>query len=363
LSDDDLPAESHATPAVHVENLSHAYPRPPKGPRRKPNAPPESDGKTAATDSAARPALDAVGLDVRPGEIFGILGPNGSGKSTLFRILATVLRPVPPQGRQPGRATIFGHDVLSEPQAVRRQLGVVFQMPSLDVKLTARENLMHEGHLYGQRGAELHARIDELLDLFNLKDRKDEYVERFSGGMRRRVEIAKAMLHRPRLLLLDEPSTGLDPGARSDLWRQLSHLRAEHGVTVALTTHLMDEADRCDRLAIMALGRVVAIDTPAALKARIGGDVITVEPAANGSPDAAADALAHDIADRFGPWDEGGQPAAIDGKVRFEKSDGPQFIATLSAAFPDRLRSVTVGHPTLEDVFMHLTGYALWEDR
>jgi ABC-2 type transport system ATP-binding protein len=190
-----------------------------------------------------------------------------------------------------------------------------------------------------------------------LADRRHERVERYSGGMRRRVEIAKALLHDPRLMLLDEPSTGLDPGARRDVWQQLERLRRERGVTVALTTHLMEGADRCDRLAILARGKLVAVDTPANLKARIGGDVVTLEPERGD-----AEPLAAEIARRFGPWTPSAEPKVIDGRVRFEHADGPAFVPTLAAAFPGRVKSLTVGQPTLEDVFLHLTGQRLGEE-
>lgn len=305
-------------PAIEIDALSHRYPK------------------------ADAPALDGVSLNVTPGEVFAILGPNGGGKTTLFRILATMLRPTS------GSAALFGRDVVREAQAVRRQLGVVFQSPSLDAKLTARENLHHHGRLYGLGGGDLRQRIDEGLSRFKLADRANEAVERFSGGMRRRVELAKAMLHHPTLLLLDEPATGLDPAARRDLWERLTELRDERGVTIALTTHLMDEADRCDRLAILDRGRLQAVDAPAALKARIGGHVITVQ--ANGG----AETLAGRIADRFAV-----SPVVSDQTIRWEQPDGPEAVAALGAAFGDHIHSITVGQPTLEDVFLDLTGTPL----
>jgi ABC-2 type transport system ATP-binding protein len=327
---------------------------------RYPAATPRRRGRSragAAAPVADRPALDRVSFDIRPGEVFGVLGPNGGGKTTLFRILATMLRAAS------GRVEVFGHDAAAEPHRVREQLGVVFQLPSRDNKLTARENLVHQGHLYGLRGRELHDRIDALLAGVSLRDRQHERVELFSGGMRRRVELVKAMLHGPRLLVLDEPATGLDPGARRDVWQLLEALRARDGVTVALTTHLMEEADRCDRLAILARGRLVALDTPSRLKAAIGGDVITLEPEA-GEGAAGADgvaALARDIAERFGHWPAGSEPAVVDGRIRLGRDDGAAFVARLASAFPGRLRRLTVGRPTLEDVFMHMTGQSLWE--
>lgn len=345
-----------ATAAVNVQSLSHTYPVARSGGKAKPlNA-----DIAASQRQNSRPALDGVSLSVSPGEIFGILGPNGGGKSTLFRILSTLLRP------SAGEVHVFGYDVLTQPDRVRAQLGVVFQYPSIDLKLTARENLTHQGHLYGLRGAVLAERIDDALTGVKLIDRADDRVEDFSGGMRRRVEIAKAMLHRPRLLLLDEPSTGLDPGARRDVWEQLFLLRQKFGVTIALTTHLMDEADRCDRLAILSRGKLAAVDTPSNLKSRIGGDVIVVEPANPGSADPAAisqaaHTLASDVTSKFAPWSYA-PPQVVDGKLRLERDHGAAFVATLANAFPDRIRSLSVARPTLEDVFMHLTGAAMTDE-
>jgi len=339
--------------AIVVDHLTHAYAtalRQPRSKHGKPTAP-------VPTPAPRTLALDDVSLVVNPGEIFGILGPNGSGKTTLFRILATLLRPLNPAGST-GTVSIMGNDVLTAPAKVRQSLGVVFQAPSLDGKLTAYENIMHQGHLYGLRGSDLAKRIDELLTYFNLADRKRDFVEQFSGGMKRRVELAKALLHQPQLLLLDEPATGLDPGARHDLWRQLIQLRSERGQTVALTTHLMDEADRCDRLAVMSHGKIVAVDTPANLKAQIGGDIITLS--SRGTIEE-ADQLRAAIAEKFGPWEEKTKPTLVAGRIRLERDNGASFIPTLAEAFPGRFESITVGQPTLEDVFLHLTGHTLWD--
>jgi len=228
---------AHDQVAVLVENLTHTYPAAKRRTGRRGHHADQPADETKSESTVRENALDAVSLSIGRGEIFGILGPNGSGKSTLFRILSTMLKPSGPVKR----LAIMGNDVLERPEAVRRNLGVVFQSPSLDVKLTAHENLLHQGHLYGLSGADLNHRIKSLLDYFGQADRAHEYVERFSGGMRRRVELAKALLHNPELLLLDEPATGLDPGARHDLWRQLEQLRAERNQTVALTTHLMED--------------------------------------------------------------------------------------------------------------------------
>ena len=216
-----------------------------------------------------RTALNGVSFDVRPAELFGLLGPNGSGKTTLFRILSTLMIP------SAGRAVIMGCDAAQEPARLRRQIGVVFQAQSVDLKLTAYENLWHQGHLYGLRGSALKKRITEILSRVGLADRAKELVETFSGGMQRRIELAKGLLHHPGVLLLDEPTTGLDPGARRDLWQYLQMLRDEEHVSVLVTTHLMEEAERCDRLAIMNEGNLVALGTPAELKSEIGGDVVS----------------------------------------------------------------------------------------
>lgn len=292
-----------------------------------------------------RPALADVSLEINDREIFGFLGPNGSGKTTLFRILSTLIVP------QEGSVTFrFGNegaglDLRAARDAVRRQIGVVFQSPSLDKQLTAEENLRHHGHLYGLRGAELETRIDEMLTRVGLAQRPRELVGTFSGGMRRRVELAKGLLTRPRVLLLDEPSTGLDPGARIDLWRYLREIREQAGVTILVTTHLMDEAEHCDRLAIMDAGKVAACDTPDALKSRIGADVITLT---GDDPDA----LVATVRERFGVPVE-----RVDSVVRIERERGHEFIPQLVEALAGRIRSVSLGKPTLEDVFIHVTGH------
>lgn len=333
-SKSEAPAIGHPTAAIDVTGLSYRYPK------------------------AARPALDRVTLSAPSGEIFGVLGPNGGGKTTLFRLLTTLL--AMPHGSDAGRASVFGHDVGADPHRVRQQLGVVFQHPSLDGKLTAEENLRCQGRLYGLSGADLRRRIDRWLTRFDLADRRRDYVDTFSGGMRRRLEIAKALLHQPRLLVLDEPAAGLDPGARRDVSRHLIQLRDQLGLTVVLTTHLMDQAERCDRLAILSRGRLAGLDTPDNLKAAIGGDVVTV------APDPAADdnsprQLAAMIDQRFGPWGDGDRPRAADGAVRLEVCDRAGLGDQIRRAWPGRVRSVTIGRPTLEDAFLKLTGHTFWE--
>ena len=291
-----------------------------------------------------RQALAGLSFSVHEAELFGLLGPNGGGKSTLFRILATLMRP------SAGSARILGHDVTTEPEAVRRRLGVVFQHASVDGKLTVEENLRHQGHLYGLRGAPLAGRIDELLGRFGLADRRGELVDRLSGGLARRVELAKGLLPRPAVLLLDEPSTGLDPGARRDLMAYLRQLRDEERITVVLTTHYLEEAERCDRVAVIDRGRLVAVDTPQALTAMVGGDVVVVQPAD-------IDALQAKIRSRFGL-----EAARVDGTLRLEHARGHELLRDLVDAFPDDVHSITFGKPTLEDVFVRLTGRRLQDD-
>jgi ABC-2 type transport system ATP-binding protein len=284
-----------------------------------------------------RTALDDFSLTVQAGVIFGFLGPNGSGKTTLFRILSTLI-PV-----APGRVKVLGIDVADDRDSVRKQIGVVFQSPSLDKQLTAEENLIHQGHLYGLHGADLRSRVNDALAALGLADRAAERVERFSGGMRRRVEVAKGLLHHPRLLLMDEPSTGLDPAARIEMWRHLRQIN-QQGVTILLTTHLMEEAERCSRLAVMARGRLLAEGTPTALKERIGGDIITITTSS-------ASQVSSQLRQRLGI-----EPQEIDGTLRIERPRGHEFVPQVIEAAPGLIDSVSVGKPTLEDVFIDLTG-------
>lgn len=303
--------------AIRIEGLSHRY-----GDHR---------------------ALKEIDFTVDSGEIFGLLGPNGGGKTTLFRILATLL-PV-----QDGKVEVTECDVNTRAAEVRRRIGVTFQSPSLDPRLTVFENLKHQAHLYGLMGRLMRERIDGLLNRLRLSDRAGDRVESLSGGLKRRVEIAKGLLHEPRVLLLDEPSTGLDPGARLDLWHLLEQLRQENGVTVLVTTHLMEEAERCDRLGILDLGRLVALGTPAELRDSIGGDCLTIQ---TDQPEE----LAARIATRFQI-----QPRRIGGSLRIEHEDGHELLRDLVAAFGDEVASVSLGKPTLEDVFIDRTGHQFWD--
>lgn len=291
-----------------------------------------------------REALKGISFDVLRGEIFGLLGPNGSGKTTLFRILSTLMLPTG------GQAWIAGLDAALQPAQVRQRIGVVFQSQSIDVKLTAAENLWHQGHLYGLSGARLRERIQEMLQRVGLADRAKEKVETFSGGMQRRVELAKGLIHRPGILLLDEPTTGLDPGARRDLWQYLQELRVQQNVSVIITTHLMEEAERCDRLAILNRGQIVALGTPADLRNQIGGDVILLE-----AKDPAS--LAARIEQRFKI-----STTVLDSKVRMERKEGHKFVTDLVESFPGEIQSISVSKPTLEDIFIDRTGHRFWSD-
>lgn len=277
--------------------------------------------------------------------MFAFLGPNGSGKSTLFRILSTLLK------HQNGRVSFFGASIGEEPDLIRSLIGVVFQHPSLDIKLTVRENLMHQGHLYGLSGSVLRDRITAMLEKIGLLDRAPEMVEHLSGGMQRRVELGKGLLHHPKILLLDEPSTGLDPGARKDFGEYLKELRRTDGVTILLTTHILDEADMCDRIAILDEGMLVALGSPSELKRSIGGDIITLT--AN-FPQAVADI----IRARFAL-----SPQIIGNTVRLERSNGHEFLPQLIQATGESVRSVTISKPTLEDVFIHKTGHQFWVEK
>ncbi len=283
-------------------------------------------------------------FDVAQGEIFGLLGPNGGGKTTLFHLLSTLM-PI-----QSGSALIGGHDVTREPAEVRSLIGVTFQAPSLDKKLRVIENMRHHGRLYGLSGAELTRRIDDQLTRLGVADRARDTVETLSGGLKRRVEIAKGLLHAPRILLLDEPSTGLDPGARHDLWIYLRRLRDESNVTILVTTHLMEEAEHCDRLGILDRGKLVIQGTPDELRATVGGDSLLIS---TDDAEGLIDKITHQFAVT---------PKLIEGKLRMEHPRGHELLRDLIAAFPDDVRSVTFGKPSLEDVFIHHTGHHFWDE-
>ena len=289
-------------------------------------------------DFGPRAALSGVTLSVRAGEMFALLGPNGSGKTTLFRILSTLLAPTA------GSARVGGFDVVRDAIRVREHLGVVFQSPALDPQLTVAENLRCAGQLYGLRGAKLEERILDATKALDVAERLGDGVKTLSGGLQRRVEIAKSMLPRPRVLLLDEPSTGLDPAAREGLRVALEKLRSESAVTIVMTTHLLDEAERCDRIAVLHRGRLVACDAPSALRAQLGSDVAVLSGADSAT-------LAAKVRTDFG-W-----PAEVRaGRVRVEVPHGPEGAARLVSAMGGTADTISVGCPTLEDVFFKLTG-------
>lgn len=286
-----------------------------------------------------RQALRGVSFSIGRGEIFGFLGPNGGGKSTLFRLLSTLV-PI-----QSGSAVVLGHPLGGDSRALRRRLGVVFQHPSVDGKLTVAENLAHHAHLYGISGRRLRERRAAMLERLGLAARADDLVETLSGGLQRRAELAKALLHQPELLLLDEPSSGLDPAARREFNNYLGHLRDHEGVTVVLTTHYLEEAERCDRIGILHRGELVAVARPAELKQLLGGDVVVIQASA-------PEVLKRKIAQRLRL-----DAVLVGGALRIERPRGHELVREVVDLFGDEIESVTFGKPTLEDVFVHLTGH------
>jgi ABC-2 type transport system ATP-binding protein len=284
-------------------------------------------------------AVDAISFDVQRGETFGFLGPNGAGKSTTISMLCTLLRP------SAGRAWVAGADVVTERQEVRGRIGLVFQDPTLDEYLTAEENLRFHGEMYGVPKSELNRRLRQILEMVELWDRRKEVVQNFSGGMRRRLEIGRGLLHSPRVLFLDEPTIGLDPQTRTHIWTYIETLREAEDITIFLTTHYMDEAEHCDRIAIIDAGRIVAIDRPEVLKQSVGRDRIEInvleEPAS---------AIAR-LRERFEV-----EPSISEGAVTFYVSNGEEFIPRLFSASGLTIHSVRLARPTLDDVFMSYTG-------
>ncbi|MBI4042307.1 MAG: ABC transporter ATP-binding protein [Deltaproteobacteria bacterium] len=306
---------SSAEKTISIENLSHQY--------------------------KSRIALRSIDLQVAKGEILGILGPNGGGKTTLFRILSTLLTP------SEGRALICGHDVVRESSKVRKEIGVVFQSASLDDKLTVAENLRYHGYLYGLSSRILSGKIEELLRAFGLSGRASERAETLSGGLKRRVELAKALLPDPSVLILDEPTTGLDPLARAEFWTQLKSAHKNHSVTVLLATHLLDDAEKCTRLSLLHQGAIVADDSPQSLKEQVKGETVSIET------DELA-ALARLLQTEFNLKSD-----LVGEQLRIEVEDAHHLVSTLMERFKPLIRSVKVSQPTLEDVFIHLTGRKL----
>ena len=283
-------------------------------------------------------AVRGVSFTVARGEVFGFLGPNGAGKSTTINMLCTLARPTS------GTARVSGFDVVARRDDVRRHIGLVFQDPTLDVRLTAEQNLRLHAELYGIDPGVIPARMDQMLEMVGLADRRDHAVMTFSGGMKRRLEIARGLLHSPRVLFLDEPTIGLDPQTRSSIWRYIRALQEGEGTTIFMTTHYMDEAEFCDRIAIMDRGEIVVLDTPAALKAAVGADRVVLGTA---DDDAALTALR----DRFGI-----EAAVAEGAVTFHVENGEEFVPRLFAEMGVAITSVAVSRPTLDDVFMRYTG-------
>ena len=305
---------------------------------------------------AGRQALQDISFEVFRGERFALLGPNGSGKSTLLRILSTLLRPTS------GTAEVDGLDTTAHPGAVRNRLGVVFQTPGLDGKLSVSENLRFQGYLFGLSGRKLAGRVDEVLERFGLEPRRRDKVETLSGGLKRRVELAKALLHRPALLLLDEPSTGLDPAARRNFWNTLDQLHDAGGLTIVLTTHLMDEAERCDRVALLDQGRTVAVDTPGALKKDLGETVVVIEtPRPAALKPRLASLLGLEVTLRDGKLHLSRNHENPPGKIAREKDFDVGVIQRLLDEFGDEITSVRLGRPTLDDVFLARTGRTITE--
>lgn len=289
-----------------------------------------------------RPALSDVSFRVQTGGVHSFLGPNGSGKSTLFKILATILPP------KSGKVIALGLDLSTQMAQLRSRIGVVFQSPALDRKVTVRRNLEYGGHLYGLRGAKLRARVGEMLEHTGLVERANDKVEQLSGGLKRRVELAKGLLSKPEMILLDEPTTGLDPGARKDLWQFLA---SQQDLTVLVTTHLMEEAELTDQITILHEGAVVAEGTPAELKQHVGGELLQLTC---DNPEA----LQSDLVSKFQL-----ESQVLDRTLRIQTADAHKLIGSLVDAFGDRIDKVSLSHPSLEDVYILKTGHRFWAEK
>jgi len=305
-------------PIIHVEGLKRNY------------------GKVEA--------VKGISFDVYPGEIFGFLGPNGAGKTTTISMLSTLLKPTA------GKAIVAGYDVLHQRSQVRESIGMIFQDPSLDDRLTADENLRFHATVYGLPADISRQRRDEMLKMVDLYDRKDHLIRTFSGGMKRRLEIARGLLHYPRVLFLDEPTIGLDPQTRLHLWTYILNLRQQKQITMFMTTHYMDEAEYCDRIAIIDHGNIVALDTPDHLKSMVGGDVIRLKTS--------NDALAtQQIKEHFGV-----EPRLVQDELVFEIANGEELVPRIVETVTARIASISVRRPTLDDVFIKLTGREIREE-
>ena len=283
-------------------------------------------------------AVRHVNFSVPPGETFGFLGPNGAGKSTTISMLCTLLQPTT------GEARVAGFDVVRQRTEVRRQIGLVFQDTTLDDYLTAAENLRFHAELYRVPKAELDGRLKQVMDMVGLWERRNSIVKTYSGGMKRRLEIARGLLHSPRVLFLDEPTVGLDPQTRSHIWNYINELKRRESITMFLTTHYMDEAEYCDRIAIMDNGELVVVDTPEALKRSVGRDRVSITTDDD-------DAAIRILGERFGL-----EPTTSEGTVTFFVEHGEEFVPRLFTDPELTIRSVHVARPTLDDVFMNYTG-------
>jgi ABC-2 type transport system ATP-binding protein len=283
-------------------------------------------------------AVRGVDFEVATGEVFGFLGPNGAGKSTTINMLCTLAKP------SGGSAAVAGHDIVRERDDVRRHIGLVFQDPTLDGYLSASENLRLHAELYGVEKALVMPRMKQVMEMVGLWERRDSTVATFSGGMRRRLEIARGLMHSPRILFLDEPTIGLDPQTRSSIWSYIGLLKDTEDITIFMTTHYMDEAEFCDRIAIMDQGEIVVLDTPEALKASVGADRVTIDTEDD-------EAAFEELAERFGI-----EATVAEGSITFRVPAGEEFVPRLFAELGVPIRSVSVSRPTLDDVFMSYTG-------
>ena len=283
-------------------------------------------------------AVRGIDFEVARGETFGFLGPNGAGKSTTIKILCTLARPTA------GQATVAGHDVVRERDPVRRNIGLVFQDTTLDNYLTGAQNLRFHAELYAVPPAAVEPRMRQVLDMVGLWDRRDGLVQTYSGGMQRRLEIARGLLHAPRVLFLDEPTVGLDPQTRASIWEYINELKRREDITIFLTTHYMDEAEHCDRIAIIDHGKIVAIDTPERLKASVGKDRVQIQ---TGDDEAAIRELREAM---------NLEAAMHEGAVTFAVEGGGEFVPQLFGRLSVPIRSVSVSRPSLDDVFMSYTG-------
>jgi ABC-2 type transport system ATP-binding protein len=286
-------------------------------------------------------AVDGVSFGVKSGEVFGFLGPNGAGKTTTINILCTLVRPTS------GRAMLCGFDVVRQRSQVRQSIGMVFQDPSLDDRLTAQDNLKFHAFIYNLPARLRQKRIEEMLRMVELWDRRDSPVKTFSGGMKRRLEIARGLIHFPRVLFLDEPTLGLDPQSRSRIWEYIAHLREEEKITIFLTTHYMDEAENADRIAVIDRGHIVALDTPEALKRTVGGDIISLKTADD-------ERAMEEVRERYDI-----QAQRDSQGLTFEVKNGSEFIPSLVGGLGTEVLSISLRRPTLDDIFLKLTGREL----